>query len=175
MIAKFAKELMAFASWKTVIFALVLAGATVGTLTGIATPRVVETTGGLEPFDVLWPLSATEIVDGLAVYNSEAQRAYLLFAAIDIPFPIFAGLFQVLLWSWLIKCSGFSSLIALAERGGVLFAFVPTLFDLAENVGFVVLVLNPPTEMTMLVQITSFFHSCKMQSIDVIFRSVDCW
>ena len=130
VITKFAKGLMVFASWKTVMLALVLASAAIGVLNGIATPRVVEATGGLEPFDVLWPLSTTEIVAGLAAYNSDAQQAYLLFAAIDIPFPVFAGLFQVLLWCWLIKWSGISALISLAERGVVLLAFVPTLFDL---------------------------------------------
>lgn len=79
------------------------------------------------------------------------MSAYLLFAAVNIPFPISAGLFQVLLWARLIKSAGYDRFIAVAERSAVLVAFVPAVFDLAENVGFVVLVTNPLTEITALI------------------------
>ncbi|MDG2319156.1 MAG: hypothetical protein P8L79_02745 [Rhodospirillaceae bacterium] len=62
-----------------------------------------------------------------------------------------------------------TALLPLQERGAVFVAFVPAGFDLAENVGFVVLVTNPPTEMTALIYITAFSDTCKMQSINIIF------
>tara|TARA_B110000438_G_scaffold277131_1_gene299488 strand:- start:4419 stop:4556 length:138 start_codon:yes stop_codon:yes gene_type:complete len=44
-----------------------------------------------------------------------------------------------------------TALSPLQERGAVLVAFVPAVFDLAEDAGFVVLVTNPLTEMTALI------------------------
>ena len=169
MVSGLATRVLNFSSWKTTLLAVILASATVASLNVIATPKVVAATGGFEPFDVVWPLGAPEILQGLDAYDADARRAYLLFAALDIPFPIFAGLFQMLLWGWLTKSSGFTTLITFAKRGGVLLAFIPSLFDLSENAGFVVLIMNPPDQMTFLIQATSFVHACKMHSIKITF------
>ncbi len=167
MIGRLSVWFMLRAGWKSVLLSFAAAMIALNLLNVLATPRVIEATGGLEPFDLQTPLSAEDIVRELPAYGPEARRAYMLFAAIDIPFPILAGIFQVFLMAWLIKCAGYTALTRAADRGFILIGIVPALFDLSENVAFISLVLNPPSAVTLRVKIAAFMHACKFPAISV--------
>lgn len=159
---------MRAASWRTVVGMFVLTGALITLMTAIFIPAVTSATGGLEPFDIISPLSTDQILTGLAQYNSASVKAYLLFTAIDIIFPIASGLFSCLLGAGLIKINGLEWLISLAKRGYILLLFIPTVFDLIENAGFVTLILSGSDTNAALATATAFVHAAKFQSISVM-------
>lgn len=156
------------ASWRFVLGTFVLAGALIALMNGVLIPAISVATGGLDPFDIIFPLSTEDIVAGLEQYNADAFKAYLVFIAIDIAFPITSGLFSACLGAWLIKLSGFTWLISAANRGGILLAFVPTFFDLLENVGFVILIASLPEKNLDLISATAFVHAAKFQTINLL-------
>ncbi len=163
--------LLRIASWRAVVGMFILTGALITLMTTIFMPAVTNATGGLEPFDIIFPLSTEQISAGLAQYNSEAIKAYLLFTAVDVAFPIASGLFSCLLGAWLIKISGFEWLISLAKRGYILLLFIPTVFDLIENAGFVTLILSGSDTNVTLASATTFVHAAKFRSISVMWAA----
>lgn len=160
--------LLRIASWRTVVSMFVLTGVLITLMTVIFIPAVTSATGGLEPFDIIFPLSTDQILTGLAQYNSASVKAYLLFTVIDVVFPIASGLFSCLFGAWLVKISGLEWLIRLAKRGYILLLFIPTFFDLIENVGFVTLILSDSNTNAALASATAFVHAAKFQSISVM-------
>jgi len=163
---------MQTATWRTVIAAFVLTCVLIAVITNILIPPIVTATGGLDPFDITFPLSAADILAGLDRYNAEAREAYLIFTVVDVVFPISSGLFSSLLYAQLIGLSGFAWLITVGKRGLVLLPFVPTLIDLIENIGFHILITSPPTEPAELAGATAIVHGAKLQAMGVLWATM---
>lgn len=164
--------IMQFANWRTALAAFIVAGVLIAIITNILIPPITAATGGLDPFDIIFPLSADDILIGLDRYNAEARDAYFWFAAIDVFFPVSSGFFSALLCAQLMKLSGFAWLITAGKRGLVLLPFVPTLIDLIENIGFHVLITNPPTEPAQLAIATAFVHGAKLQAMGILWTTI---
>ncbi len=166
--------IMRLASWRTVLAAFLLAMVLIAVITNVLIPPIVTATGGLDPFDITFPLSTQDILSGLDRYNAEAQQAYLVFTLVDVVFPISSGLFSSLMYAQLISLSGFAWLIAAAKRGLVLLPFVPTLIDLVENIGFHILITSPPTDPSSLASVTAIVHGMKLQAMGVLWVTMGC-
>ena len=164
--------IMGVAAWRTVLAAFILTSILIAVLTIVLIPPIIAATGGLDPFDITFPLSAEDIVAGLDRYNAEAREAYLVFTIVDVVFPITSGLFSSLLYAQLIGLSGFTWLIATGKRGLVLLPFVPTLIDLVENIGFHILITTPPTEPAELAAATAFVHGAKLQAMGLLWATM---
>jgi hypothetical protein len=165
---------MRVASWQTALATFTLAMVLIAVITNVLIPPIVTATGGLDPFDITFPLSADDILSGLDRYNAEAQRAYLVFTLVDVVFPISSGLFSSLMYAQLISLSGFPWLISAAKRGLVLLPFVPTLIDLVENVGFHILITSPPIAPSLLASVTAAVHGVKLPAMGVIWATMSC-
>lgn len=163
---------MQVATWRTVFAAFVLTAILIAVITNVLIPPIVAATGGLDPFDITFPLSAEDILAGLDRYNAEAREAYLIFTIVDVFFPVSSGLFSSLLYAQLIGLSGFAWLVTAGNRGLVLLPFVPTLIDLIENVGFHILITSPPTEPAELAAATAIVHGAKLQAMGVLWATM---
>lgn len=155
------------ATWKMVLLLWVATTLGYTAIVTFLSPMIVAATGGLEPFDTTWPLSAEEIAAGLPAYGPEAVSAYLIFVLADIPYLIIAGSWFVLTLAWLIRCSGYPKLKALADRGWLFVGYIPAMFDLIENAALTALVRTQPTGVTPLVEVAAFAHAVKFQGINV--------
>ena len=164
--------LMQIATWPIVLAAFILTGILIAVITNVLIPPIVSATGGLDPFDITFPLSTEDILTGLGRYNAEAREAYFLFTVVDVVFPIASGLFSSLLYARLIGLSGFTWLITAGKRGLVLLPFVPTLIDLIENIGFHILITAPPAEPAGLAAATAFVHASKLLAMGLLWATM---
>lgn len=66
--------IMRVASWRTVLAAFLLAMVLIAVITNVLIPPIVTATGGLDPFDITFPLSAEDILSGLDVTTLKRNR-----------------------------------------------------------------------------------------------------
>jgi hypothetical protein len=114
----------------------------------VAADEFRSASGGADPFDLQNGLSAADVSAQLARYGDDATSHYLVFTVVDWLFPLLGGLVAAVVTAACLR----NSLPRVYERAVSwrLFAlfFLPTLFDWAENVFAIWLVVDgvPPAD-----------------------------
>lgn len=113
----------------------------------VLTPLYQEVAAGFVPFDLQERLTHEMIAIQLGAMSPLAARAYVYFSALDFVYPLVSAAFMLLLWAWLVAKSGSAWMMGAFDRGWWLWALFPAVWDLAENVAFLrILLIHPVIE-----------------------------
>jgi hypothetical protein len=136
--------ILAKATGRNVLIALALLAVCIAVFNVWLTPQYQRYAAGFVPFDLQFPLTREMIVIQLGAMSAGAPGAYVMFAALDMAFPLVAAGFTALLWGWLALKSGAVALVEGFRRGWWIWALFPAVFDIAENVYFLTILLAYP-------------------------------
>lgn len=109
--------------------------------------RFAVATAGLPPFDMQNDLTVAAVFEQLPSYTDASRRWYYLFTAADYVFPVFASLFLGATGAFFLR-RGFPAAYARLDGWHALaLYFLPAIFDWAENVVSLVVILGYPAEL----------------------------
>ena len=112
----------------------------------VVVPVFQEATAGLRPFDLNTGIDAQQMYQELPSYTDESRRLYAWFAVADYVYPIANAAFFALLWAWMFAKAPNPFFAGLRNYGILLLPFLFTLVDWSENLGFLIVIFNYPTE-----------------------------
>lgn len=121
---------------------LTLAGAAAALLALQAIGTRIEREVGAPPFDLQHLLSLADIADQLPRYTDGARRLYGLFVAVDMAFPLLASLFLASICAFLLRRGPPALYQRLVAGGWLTLLLLPAVFDWAENLAALTLVLG---------------------------------
>lgn len=147
------------------LFVTVVAAALFGT---VFIPDFELLTGGHRPPDTAFPATPQLVFEQFPDHTAESRRSYLRFAVADFVFAPALALLIATFWAWLIRWSGLPIGIALAKRGLLLLPLATAVLDWLETAGFLVVILNHPTELRTLAAI-----ACMLQQLKLFLHAVN--
>ena len=126
-------------------------------------PVIYELTGGLRPIDTQIPITPEVIFRDLAQYPPEAISVYFWFLVVDCFYPAALATFIAYFWAWAIRYCDAQRLRTYALKGFVLLPFAGALLDLAENVGFFMIIAAwPEQSLWAVAQISTALRQAKL-------------
>ena len=146
MIKRFNNFLFTQASGAKIILMLLLTIASFYVMAFVVVPLFQEATAGLQPFDLNTGIDAQQMYQELPSYTDESRRLYAWFAVADYIYPIANAAFFALLWAWMFAKAPNPFFAGLRNYGILLLPFLFTLVDWSENLGFLIVIFNYPTE-----------------------------
>lgn len=158
-----ARILRANASGRNVLVAFALLTALTSSFGLYFTPAFERVSGGLQPFDMQFPLSHESVVIQLALLTPESVSAYTGFMVVDFIFPPFGALCWTLLWAWALQKIAWPRWDALFEAGFWSFPFFGAACDWAENILFYRIIAAAPRPLPDTIDLALQIHDAKLR------------
>jgi hypothetical protein len=121
-----------------------------------------EARTGVAVLDTQNDLTLPSLLEQLPLYKAEALGDYWRFAAFDFVFPFVAALFLAVLWALLLRLNPAPWLKRPQFAAIPLLAFVVTVFDYLENIGFILTLLLVPNPPTWIIEMALLFKKLKL-------------
>ena len=102
---------------------------------------------GALPFDLQNSLTSEDVFAQLDNYTEQAFLLYYVFTAIDYAFPLLAGLFQAVIWAYVLRHNLPRWYETGLQRNLFVLLLIPTLFDWLENIALLATILAFPAEL----------------------------
>ena len=103
------------------------------------------------------------VVATKAMYPPEAVQVYFWFLVVDCFYPAALAAFIAYFWGWAIRYTHAARLRDLALMGFILLPFAGALLDLAENIGFFMIIAAwPEQELHGVAQISTRLRQAKL-------------
>jgi hypothetical protein len=152
----------AAASGRTVLFALFAAVLTFSLFNSWLVPAFQAATNGRYPIDMVMPTTPAVIYENYATYTEESVRIYHRFVLVDFVWPPLLAVLFALSWTWLAKRCGSPLPQRMIAAGVLVLPLAEALLDLLENVGFLLLLENYPTQLPAVVWVTAIVRYTKL-------------
>jgi hypothetical protein len=120
-------------SWRIVVTIAVLFAVSFGLLM-LAASAFREVTLGLDPFDLQNGLTSADVSEQLASYTDASTARYLVFALVDLAFPLLGSLLLACVTAACLRSAAPSLYGAVIRTNLLLLFLVPALLDWTENV-----------------------------------------
>jgi len=125
-------------------------------------PEFQAATNGMYPIDMVMPTTPSVIYENYAAYTDESIRIYHRFLVVDFIWPPLLAVFFAILWTWLAKHCTSTLPQRMIAAGLLLLPFAEASLDLLENLGFLVLLENHPTQLPLVVWVTAGIRYTKL-------------
>ena len=125
-------------------------------------PAFQAATGGMYPIDMVMPTTAAVIYANFAAYTDESIRIYHRLMVVDFFWPPLLAVVFAMIWTWLARRSASTLPGRMLGDGLLLLPFAEALLDLLENLGFLVLLENYPTQLPAVVAATAGVRYAKL-------------
>ncbi len=152
----------AAASGRNVLLVLLAAVLTFSLFNSWLVPAFQAATNGMYPIDMVMPTTPAVIYDNYAAYTEESVRIYHRFVLVDFVWPPLLAVLFALSWTWLAKRCGSPLPQRMIAAGVLVLPLAEALLDLLENVGFLLLLENYPTQLPAVVWVTAVVRYAKL-------------
>jgi hypothetical protein len=152
----------AAASGRNVLLVLLAAVLTFSLFNSWLVPAFQSATNGLYPIDMVLPTTPSVIYENYAAYTAESIRIYRRFFLVDFVWPPLLAVLFALAWTWLAKRCASPLPQRMIASGLLLLPFAEALLDVLENVGFLLLLENYPTQLPGVVWVTAIVRYTKL-------------
>ncbi len=125
-------------------------------------PAFQVATNRLYPIDMVMPTTPSVLYENYAAYTDESVRIYRRFVLVDFVWPPLLAVLFALAWTWLAKRCVSPLPQRMIAAGVLMLPFAEALLDLLENVGFLVLLENYPTQLPAVVWVTAVVRYTKL-------------
>ena len=125
-------------------------------------PAFQAATHGMYPIDMVMPTTPAVIYENYAAYTEESVRIYHRFVLVDFVWPPLLAVLFALSWTWLAKRCGSPLPQRMIAAGVLVLPLAEALLDLLENVGFLLLLENYPTQLPAVVWVTAIVRYTKL-------------
>ena len=125
-------------------------------------PAFQAATGGMYPIDLVMPTTSAVVYANFAAYTDESIRIYHQFMVVDFFWPPLLAVLFAVSWTWLARRSAATLPGRMLGAGLLLLPFAEALLDLLENLGFLVLLENYPTQLPAVVAVTAGVRYTKL-------------
>jgi len=125
-------------------------------------PAFQAATNGIYPIDMVMPTTPEVIYENYAAYTDESLRIYHQFLIVDFVWPPLLAILFAMAWTWLAKRCASTLPQRMIAAGLLLLPFAEALLDLLENVGFMLLLDNYPTQLPAVVWVTAGVRYTKL-------------
>lgn len=125
-------------------------------------PAFQAATGGMYPIDMVMPTTGEVIYANFAAYTAESSRIYHQFMVVDFFWPPLLAVLFAMSWTWLARRSVSTLPRRMLANGLLVLPFAEALLDLLENLGFLVLLENHPTQLPAVVAVTAGVRYAKL-------------
>ncbi len=157
-----------YASGRNVLISLGMVIALVLLFNFALFPAYRAVSSGFDPMDVQFPLTWEMVAIERGAFGPGIQEAYLQFSSVDCIFPIASAIFTVLFWGWLAAKAPHPLFERSFRHGMLALPFLAALCDLAENVGFLILVFADPRDpLHDITRATLAVHAAKYVLVNV--------
>ncbi len=150
------------ASGRNVLLVLFAAVLTFSLFNSWLVPAFQAATNGLYPIDMVLPTTPSVLYENYAAYTDESVRIYRRFVLVDFVWPPLLAVLFALAWTWLAKRCASPLPQRMIAAGVLMLPFAEALLDLLENVGFLVLLENYPTQLPAVVWGTAVVRYTKL-------------
>ena len=152
----------AAASGRNVLLVLFAAVLTFSLFNSWLVPAFQAATNGRYPIDMVMPTTPAVIYENYAAYTDESVRIYHQFVLVDFVWPPLLAVLFALAWTWLAKRCGSPLPQRMIAAGVLMLPLAEALLDLLENVGFLLLLENYPTQLPAVVWVTAVVRYTKL-------------
>lgn len=152
----------AAASGRTVLLVLFAAVLVFSLFNSWLVPAFQAATNGMYPIDMVMPTTPAVIYENYAAYTEESVRIYHRFVLVDFVWPPLLAVLFALSWTWLAKRCGSPLPQRMIAAGVLVLPLAEALLDLLENVGFLLLLENYPTQLPAVVWVTAVVRYTKL-------------
>ncbi|MCP4089588.1 MAG: hypothetical protein GY746_07325 [Gammaproteobacteria bacterium] len=154
--------------WK---FLLLIAGqaSTMGIMMGWINQKFPAASGGNLPFDMQNNLTVNQIFSQLENYTDKAFELYTVFQITDYFFPLFAGLVLATICAFSLRHTSESLYQIAKNRNLFLLLLIPSLFDWAENLNLLCVIISWPNKIELSAQLAVLAKQGKLAFMNVSF------
>ena len=125
-------------------------------------PAFQAATNGMYPIDMVMPTTPSVIYENYAAYTEESVRIYHQFVLVDFVWPPLLAVLFAFAWTWLAKRSVSPLPQRMIAAGVLALPLAEACLDLLENVGFLLLLENYPTQLPAVVWVTAIVRYTKL-------------
>jgi len=163
-----ARYLRTKATGRNVLFLFALTAVLGASFGFVFMPAYQAVSGGADPFDIQFPLTAQMIGVQLGLLTRQSIDAYRNFMIADTLFPPLNGMLLVLLWAWLLGRLKSPRLDGVYDAGFWVVPLLPAVADLAENVLFYRIIAAAPAAMPETIDTVVAVHGTKLRLLSMV-------